>query len=85
MANFHMFANMAGVMDAAVPRRLLSAGQYVECSGRTCFIQSVMNTLVFNQYHIVDIDTGVMMKKPSYELTLIPREVVAHYEADNIV
>ena len=67
MVHFHMFVNMASEGDAGVlPQCLLSVGDYVECLGRTCFIQEISNSLGFNQYVLVDMDSGVMLKKARY-------------------
>ena len=77
-----MFVNMAGVGDTAMPQRLLSKGEYVNCGGKTCYIQDIVNPLGYNQYVLIDMDTGLVMKKARYEFTPIPGHILD--EADDI-
>ena len=48
--------------------RLLSVGQYVKNEGRLCMIQEIKNHLGFNQYFIVDMDSGVCLKRARYQI-----------------
>ena len=64
-------------MASFQPQRLLQKGDHVYCEGRTCFIQHISNTLGFNEYHMVDIDSGVLLKRPRYKLEYVPVEVLA--------
>ena len=76
-----MFVNMASSVQT---QHLLKVTDYVKCEGRTCFIQEIDNSMGFNVYHIVDIDSGVKLRKPRYQLEFIPTELVAVGLADDI-
>ena len=47
---------------------LLSAGQFVKTDGRLCMITEVKNVLGYNEYHLVDFDTGSPLKRARYKL-----------------
>ena len=55
---------------------LLSKGDYVDASGRTCFIQDIENKLGFNVYICIDMDSGVVLRKSRYEIEKIEGEMV---------
>ena len=50
------------------PLKLVSEGEYVITDGRTCFVDSISKTLGFNQYNLIDIDSGVMLKRARYQI-----------------
>ena len=52
--------------------RLLSKGDYVSCEGRTCYIDDITNNLGYNVYLIVDMDTGVQLRRSRYQLEYLP-------------
>ena len=52
--------------------KLLCVGDYVLSEGRTCFITKIVNSLGFNTYHIVDMDSGVVLTKARYQLEYLP-------------
>ena len=47
---------------------LLKISDYVFTEGRTCFVQQIENKLGFNTYVCVDLDSGVVLRKPRYQL-----------------
>ena len=51
----------------ATPNALVYSGMYVTCQGRTCYVDSVENNLGYNQYKLIDIDSGVELVKARYE------------------
>ena len=62
---------MATATSTVSGSALLCKGDYVDASGRTCFIQAVENKLGFNVYICIDIDSGVILRKSRYEVEKI--------------
>ena len=56
---------MATTMSA---NKLIVAGEYVRTDGRTCYVDHVSNTLGYNEYHLIDIDSGTQLKRARYQL-----------------
>ena len=76
MVSVELFTTMA---TANAGLSLLSVCAYVRAEGRTCFIQSIDTSLGFRQYFLVDIDSGVRLKKAWYELEPLPDTALAVY------
>ena len=64
---------MASVNAARVPP---SVCQSVKTDGRKCFIQSIDTSLGYNQYFLIDMDSGAHLKRSRYELEPLPVELV---------
>ena len=48
---------------------LLYVNDWVKTNdGRTCFIQSIENTIGYNVYILVDVDSGVTLRKSRYQI-----------------
>ena len=62
--------------------RLITKGQYVLTEGRTCYVENIDNQLGFNIYYVIDIDSGVYLKKSRWQLE--PTDLKID-EADDIV
>ena len=56
---------------AAQANKLLCKGEYVKCDGRK-YIQAVENSLGYNVYYLIDIDSGVELRRSRYQLEPIP-------------
>ena len=72
--NQRLFDVRLDTMASATPttKPLVEVGDSVTCESRVCYVQCIENTLGFNQYTIVDMGSGVVMKKCRYEIQLIP-------------
>ena len=57
---------------ATEPVPLVTVGECVSYDGKTCMVTSIENALGWNQYHLVDIDTGHSCVAARYQLTVIP-------------
>lgn len=68
---------MAG---SAVP--LISVGDFVNYDGKTCYVENVFNNIGFNQYVIVDIDTGTVFTKARYQIQPVDVEMVTGSDTD---
>ena len=55
-------------MAMANAAKLISVRDWVKCEGRLCYVQDISNVLGFNQYFIVDIDSGVVLKRSRFQL-----------------
>ena len=67
---------MASATENVSAPSLLSKGDYVNASGRTCFIQDIQNNLGFNVYICVEMDSGVILRKSHYEIDKVHIEMV---------
>ena len=52
--------------------KLLCKGDYVSCEGRTCYIEDITNNLGYNVYFIIDMDTGMQLRRSRYQLEYLP-------------
>ena len=55
-------------MAMANANRLLSVGEFMRNEGRLRYIQDIKNNLGFNQYFIINCDSGVVLKRSRYQL-----------------
>ena len=51
--------------------RIFSVGNFVQCEGWLCYIQEFRNHIGFNQYYIIDCDSGVVLKHSWYQLEYV--------------
>ena len=73
-----LFAKMA---SAPVP--LVSVGDCVRHDGRTWLVTAIRNVVGWNQYHLVDLDTGLSVVRARFQLETIPFiDVVADGDFD---
>ena len=62
-----LFAKMA---SAPVP--LVSVGECVRHDGRTWLVTAIRNVVGWNQYHLLDLDTGLSVVRARFQLETIP-------------
>lgn len=67
---------------AEAPGPLISVGDFVNCSGRVCYVESIQNTIGFNQYKLVDIDSGVVLTKARFQINPIEVQYVTGTDSD---
>ena len=75
MVVMETYDTMSTNMAMANAGKLISVNDWVKCEGRVCYVQNILNNLGFNQYFVVDIDSGVVLKRSCYQLE--PTEVQA--------
>ena len=63
---------LTAVKMASQPVPLDSEGECVRFKGKTCLVNSITSRLGWNQYHLVDIDTGHSCVAARYQLERIP-------------
>ena len=57
---------------APPPVPLVTVGEFVRHNDRTWQVTDIVNTVGWNQYHLVDIDTGESVVRARYQLDTIP-------------
>jgi hypothetical protein len=67
---------------AAAPLPIISVGDFVKTAGRVCYVENIDRSLGFGQYILVDIDSGVVLKKSRYELEPIHVDIVTGNDGD---
>jgi hypothetical protein len=67
---------------AAGPTALVSVGDFVSTDNRVCYVENIEKNLGFNQYILVDIDSGVQLRKCRYQIQPIQVEFVTGDETD---
>ena len=47
---------------------IISIYDYVKVGSRVCYVENITSDLGYRQYHLIDIDSGVQMKKSRYQI-----------------
>jgi hypothetical protein len=55
---------------ASVPVPAVNIGDFVYTENKLCYVKSIENMLGFNQYCVVDIDTGISLNKARHQLEM---------------
>ena len=66
-----MFLSLVAKM-ASAPVPLVSVGECVRHDSRTWLVTAIRNVVGWNQYHLVDLDTGLSVVRARFQLETIP-------------
>jgi hypothetical protein len=55
---------------ASVPKPVVNTGDFVYTENKLCYVENISNNLGYNQYTVVEIDTGERMLKTRYQLEM---------------
>ena len=60
------------VKMASAPVPLVSGGECVRHDGRTWLVTAIRNVVGWNQYHLLDLDTGLSVVRARFKLETMP-------------
>jgi hypothetical protein len=78
--NTSVWWKILGKNKMAAPKPLVEIGDFVKTGERVCFVESIENKIGFNTYILVDIDSGVTLRKARFEFDPIEVEYVSESE-----